>query len=206
MFKIIDHPSIKPNTYAVDEYGTVKNINTGKILKPYLNEHGYWYIGLQTPDGKRKQFGVYRLVALCHVPNPDPEHFDTVNHIYGVKCTNYYKHLEWCTNDYNLDYRYKPDGSIIIPINGMVRTEIKNKGYCTKGEVNGMSKWTEDQVELMCKMVADGSDYGEALAAAGIEVNLTTRANLSHIVKGHRWRHIASKYFDFGDNNIVDSE
>ena len=76
MFKIIDHPSIKPNTYAVDEYGTVKNINTGKILKPYLNEHGYWYIGLQTPDGRRKQFGVYRLVALCHVPNPDQEHFD----------------------------------------------------------------------------------------------------------------------------------
>ena len=205
MFKIIDHPSIKPNTYAVDEYGTVKNINTGKILKPYLNEHGYWYIGLQTPDGRRKQFGVYRLVALCHVPNPDPEHFDTVNHIYGVHCTNYYKHLEWCTASYNAQYRYKPDGSIIIPINGMVRTEIKDKG-CTKGEANGMVKWTEDQVELMCKMVANGSDYGEALAAAGIEVNEKSRANLSHIVRGHRWRHIASKYFDFGDNNIVDSE
>lgn len=42
------------------------------------------------------------------------------------------------------------------------------------------------------------------MAAAGIEVNLKTRANLSHIVRGHRWRDIASKYFDFGDNNIVD--
>ena len=124
-------------------------------------------------------------MALCHVPNPDPEHFNSVNHIYGVHCTNYYKHLEWCTAEYNSSYRYKPDGSIIIPINGMV-------------------KWTEEQVELMCKMVANGSDYGEVLAAAGIEVNLTTRANLSHIVRGHRWRHISSKYFDFGDNNIVD--
>ena len=46
----------------------------------------------------------------------------------------------------------------------------------------------------------------DILAAAGIEVNLTTRANLSHIVKGHRWRSVASEYFDFGDNNIVDSE
>ena len=45
MFKIIDHTYIKPNTYAIDEYGTVKNVITGKILKPYLNSAGYWFIG-----------------------------------------------------------------------------------------------------------------------------------------------------------------
>lgn len=205
MFKIIDDPSIKPNTYAVDEYGTVMNITTGRILTPYLDKHGYWCIGLVSSTGGRVHIGVYRLVAMCHVPNPDPENFNSVNHIYGVHCTNYYKHLEWCTREYNSGYRYKPDGSIIIPINGMVRTNI-NYSKSRKGEVNGGAKLTEAQVRLMCEMVANGANYEEALTAAGIEVNDTSRKSLTLIVNGHRWRHIASEYFDFGDNNIVDSE
>lgn len=205
MFKIIDHPSIKANTYAVDEYGTVMNIHTGRILTPYLDKYGYWCIGLVSSTGGRVHIGVYRLVAMCHVPNPDPENFTSVNHIYGVHCTNYYKHLEWCTREYNSGYRYKPDGSIIIPINGMVRTNI-NYSKSRKGEANGGAKLTEAQVRLMCEMVANGANYEEALTAAGIEVNDTSRKSLALIVNGHKWRHIASEYFDFGDNNIVDGE
>lgn len=69
----------------------------GKVIKPHLNNMGYFYVGL---CGKKEL--VHRLVAMAFVPNPD--NLSCVNHKDENTKNNNAENLEWCTFQYNLDY------------------------------------------------------------------------------------------------------
>jgi hypothetical protein len=47
---------------------------------------------------------VHRLVAEAFIPNPDPEHFNEINHKDENKANNHYTNLEWCDRKYNVNY------------------------------------------------------------------------------------------------------
>lgn len=57
-----------------------------------------------------------------------------------------------------------------------------------------MSKFTEEQVHLLCQCVERGLSYSDSLIYVGIPNTENNRFNLSHIVSGKRWKHISSQY------------
>ena len=74
---------------------------SGKIMRQTVKSNGYKSVSL-TKDGKSKSFYVHRLVADAFIPNPDG--LPMVNHKDEDKTNNFVDNLEWCTNDYNVNY------------------------------------------------------------------------------------------------------
>ena len=72
--------------------GTKRKLD-GKMLKPYVNAHGYLALTL-TKNGKEKSLRVHRLVAEAFIKNPN--NYDQINHIDGNKTNNKVENLEWC--------------------------------------------------------------------------------------------------------------
>lgn len=89
-----------PN-YAVCEDGRIKNIKTGRILRPQTLSKGYQGVRLYH-KGNGKTLKVHRLVALAFIPNPDK--LPQVNHIWPDKTNNHKDNLEWCTNEDNMKH------------------------------------------------------------------------------------------------------
>lgn len=81
--------------YSVSEYGDVRNNNTGKILKPFINNCGYKII--QFAD---KKILVHRLVAMAFIDNPND--LPIVEHIDDNPQNNHYSNLMWSTQKDNL--------------------------------------------------------------------------------------------------------
>lgn len=87
------------NVYEICTDSRIRNIKTGKILKPYINENGYIVIRLYDANGVSKIQRVHRLLMLTFV-GPDPDR-PIVNHKNGKKLDIGLDNLEWCTSSYN---------------------------------------------------------------------------------------------------------
>lgn len=102
--------------YQVSNLGNVKsmkrvverkNNGTGnlplkpKLLSPTTYPTGYKKVTLCKND-KRKYLFVHRLVAEAFIPNPN--HYPYVNHKDENPSNNHVNNLEWCTNEYNMNY------------------------------------------------------------------------------------------------------
>lgn len=97
---IIDHED-----YQVSNFGRVRNVETGRILKPGpLNKYKK-YRKVCLEDGKT--YLVHRLVAQAFIPNSDPEHLTQVNHKDENPANNHVDNLEWCDAKYNNNYGTK---------------------------------------------------------------------------------------------------
>lgn len=95
--------------YEVSSLGNVRNKITGRLLKPFSDgRKGYLQVSL-CKDNQKHYFKIHRLVALAFLPNPN--NYPQVNHIDEDKSNNSVENLEWCTNQYNVDY------SISKPVN-----------------------------------------------------------------------------------------
>ena len=101
--------------YKVSNYGRVKSLKRvilqgngrskrirERILVQTVNDNGYCLVGLISPDRKRKQAKVHRLVAEAFLDNP--KHLHCINHIDEIKTNNMLFNLEWCSYSYNLSY------------------------------------------------------------------------------------------------------
>ena len=88
--------------YYISVNGEIYSVPAKRILKTCVSNKGYELVCLKSPDGKRKQYTVHRLVALTFVPNP--ENFPLVNHKDENKLNNKAENLEWCTYSYNNTY------------------------------------------------------------------------------------------------------
>lgn len=112
--------------YEVSNLGNVKSLDRykidrwkkevliqGCILKQNIDKYGYLHVGLYK-NAKYKNCTVHRLVAEAFIPNPD--NLPQVNHKDENKLNNFVyikqdgtvdfekSNLEWCTNEYNLNY------------------------------------------------------------------------------------------------------
>lgn len=92
--------------YEVSNFGRVKSYAQdtvhGKIKDGHLTHKGYKHILLYDGNGNKKWFPIHRLVASAFIPNPHG--FPQVNHKDEVKTNNHVENLEWCTNEYNINY------------------------------------------------------------------------------------------------------
>lgn len=95
-----DIPNCK-GMYQVSNLGNVRsfsNKKNGDLLKLSTNKHGYYTVCI-----KGKNVLVHRLVAIAFIPNPD--NYNVVNHKDENKLNNNINNLEWCTSQYNFDYK-----------------------------------------------------------------------------------------------------
>ena len=119
---ITDYPN-----YEVSDAGEVRNVITGKALKPGLDSYGYRRVALY--PGK-KFAKVHRLVALHHIENPENKPF--IDHIDRDPLNNHVSNLRWATqseNCLNTDYRViKTDGTHNISITPYQRFCVRIHG------------------------------------------------------------------------------
>lgn len=88
--------------YQVSNFGQVKNINTGKILK-YGMCKGYGLVKLYK-NGQKTTQRVHRLVAEAFLPQSP--NLDQVNHIDGCRSNNHISNLEWTNNALNQKHSF----------------------------------------------------------------------------------------------------
>jgi hypothetical protein len=87
--------------YEVSNQGNIKNIKTGKILKPQLSSSGYYNITL-SQDGIRETPTVHSLVAMHFIETKN----QTVNHKDGNKLNNSIDNLEYVTYSENTKHAH----------------------------------------------------------------------------------------------------
>lgn len=85
--------------YQVSNYGRIKNVKTGMIIKGGDNGRGYRFVFLCKDKNHHKRFYVHRLVAIHFIDNR--YNLPQVNHIDGNKYNNNSNNLEWCTPLHN---------------------------------------------------------------------------------------------------------
>lgn len=87
--------------YQVNQFGQIRNKKTGQRRKA-CNNHGYERLGLYK-NGKYKFFLVHRLVAEAFIPNP--ENYDTVDHLDFNTKNNNVLNLRWIPREENAKRR-----------------------------------------------------------------------------------------------------
>ena len=108
------------DTYAVSNLGRVRNIKTGRILKPTRLTTGYMKVDLYK-DGKKKMYYVHRLVLSTFKANPDNK--TEVNHRDENKENNALNNLEWATPKENANHGTR---------NARIVTTHKTNGFYDK--------------------------------------------------------------------------
>lgn len=89
--------------YLMSNTGKVKNILTGKILKPTVTSHGYESVRIRNDKGELFSFTMHRLVAQTLLQLQDFANYE-VNHLDGNKLNNNIKNLQWVTRQENLSH------------------------------------------------------------------------------------------------------
>lgn len=93
--------------YQVSNFGRVKNMRTGRILKNnMLASSGYYFVFLYKDKNRSFEY-IHRLVAMTFLDNKD--NLPCVNHIDEDPSNNIVSNLEWCTYRYNNRYGTKQD-------------------------------------------------------------------------------------------------
>lgn len=79
--------------YEVSDLGNVRNVRTGRILKPAKNSTGYLKVVL-LKNGKLKNPKIHKLVAMAFLDHVPCGHKITVDHINGIRIDNKLENLE----------------------------------------------------------------------------------------------------------------
>lgn len=161
------------------------------VLNPSVQDDGYYRVTL-SKNGKDKRFRIHRLVAEAFIENDDPVNKTCVNHKDEDKANNHVDNLEWCTNEYNIQYsansgkKFKTKVLCITTNKEFNSIKEANKFYniknqseisrCCKGKVkyageyNGQQlEWkylTNDKTIKKVKCITDGKIFDNCRQAA----------------------------------------
>lgn len=83
----------------VSNTGKVRSLIYDREIKPFVSNRGYQRVAL-CKDKTIKTVSVHRLVAEAFIPNPNG--YDTVDHIDGNKLNNNVNNLQWISRADNI--------------------------------------------------------------------------------------------------------
>ena len=89
---------IKDYDYEVSNFGNVRNINTGRILKQNRDGSGYYCVDLRKKNVRTIK-KIHRLVAEAFIPNPNNK--KCVDHINNDRHNNNIENLRWVSYSEN---------------------------------------------------------------------------------------------------------
>lgn len=152
-----------PN-YAIKYDGSVKNITSGRVLKPSIGKRGYVVFNLMHKDGRRRLVTLHRLIAMTFIPNP--LNLPEVNHIDGDKTNYNINNLEWVTTrDNNIHARKtglrKSNGD--KPVVQIKDGEIINEFQ----SISAASRETGIPISNISNVCRGGDKYTHRLTAGG---------------------------------------
>lgn len=107
MDKTLLYNGIEYSNFTINEFGVVKNLKTGNILKPTVHKKS-GYVVVYLPMGKRgsvKSIRLHRAIAEAFIPNPN--NLPVVNHIDEDKTNYSVSNLEWVTSEENTRKHYE---------------------------------------------------------------------------------------------------
>jgi hypothetical protein len=121
--------------YSVSNFGNVKNIITGRLLKLRIGRHGYCRVNLYK-DGIRKTMEIHKLVAEAFLENPQKKR--CVDHINNDRTNNKVDNLRFATHSENRrnSSKYINNTSGVIG----VYHDKKNNKWMARITINGKSK------------------------------------------------------------------
>jgi hypothetical protein len=99
LYQISDHGRVMRREKIIYRKGKKPHLSKELIMKMPLAGAGYPSVLI----GK-KRFLVHRLVGEYFIPNPDNK--PDINHLFGDKTDNYYKHLAWSTEKENINHAF----------------------------------------------------------------------------------------------------
>ena len=135
------------DNYEISNLGNVRNIDTGKILKPCINSSSYYHVSLYK-KGIEKTLMIHRLVGLYFIPNP--ENLREIDHIDRIRTNNSITNLRWVSHSNNNRNRpkfknssskfmgvsfHKANGKYVAHIK--FDNKVKHIGYYDKEEEAG---------------------------------------------------------------------
>lgn len=156
--------------FEVSNYGKIRGVPrkfcpNSRIMRTHVDAGGYVAVHLQKRQQK-KTLKVHRILAIAFIPNPN--NYNTINHINGIKTDNSLPNLEWCTQADNMKHAYR------LGLNRVVR-----------GEETGSAILTEKQVVQIREIRKTGLTYlkiGEHFNVSGQVVG--------DICRGKIWKHV----------------
>jgi hypothetical protein len=155
MKDVINYPN-----YMLTEDGKIWSKNRNRFLIGGLDEYGYHQWVACNEEGRRT-LKVHREVAKLYCSNPN--NYNIVNHVDGVKLHNNFENLEWCTISHNTKEAYR-------------------LGFLTQvGEHNNSCKYNDDVV----KMVIDNYQ-GQSIAEYARQLGMNYAVVYSYIRKLRR--------------------
>lgn len=148
-----DYPFIEASNLGrvrtKDRYVTVKGRGKrfvkGRILKQQLHKNSYMYINFRV-NGKFVTLRVHRMVAICFLSNPND--YPEVNHIDNDPKNNAASNLEWCTRQYNEDYKNNF---------GTTSVEVFGRPVIAVNSETSEAFWFESQSEAARQLGVDQS-------------------------------------------------
>lgn len=169
MWRIVENYT----NYEVSDFGEVRVINSGRILKKSVDSRGYYKVTL-TNKNSRKSFFVHRLVAIAFIENVYG--YNQVNHIDENKQNNNVSNLEWCSIEYNCNYGTRNERISKANKNRVFSDEhIKKLSDSQSGSHNNMYGLTYDksphakpvicvetkQIYLSCREASEKNDISK---------------------------------------------
>lgn len=158
--------------YEISNKGEVLSIKSGKLIKKYKNQKGYFLVSLYNNGSKTRLLS--RLVAINFIPNPLK--LPQVNHIDGIKTNNRVDNLEWISDSDNKKHAYK------------------NNLHNVRGERNPLSKLTNEQILEIREFYKDTAP-GRLKKGVGKLKEMAEKYNvsmtlISYIRNNKFWTHI----------------
>ena len=180
----VNDDRIKP-IYEVSNFGSVRNIETGKELKARpissnrTNSKPYYAYALISKSKNPKYIHKtkHRIVMETFDPIDNMDQM-TVNHEDGNKENCQKSNLNWTSQKEN--NKHARDTGLV--------TGIFGSNHC-------MSKLNEEQVHLICQYLIDGLSYKEILYKIGLDDTWNNRDLIGNIKRKISWKHISCNYF-----------
>lgn len=152
--------------YKISNKGRLMSLVRPNVIIKYgkLNSDGYNCTSLMI-GGVRKFYTVHRLVAIHFIENPN--NYEIVNHLNGIKTDNRAENLEWCTTQQNTEHAVKNN---LLPF----------------GENNHRSKLTK-QIVLEIRRKYIPTLYTQRMLAK--EFNIS-RSAINHVIHKRVWTRV----------------